>query len=49
LARTKNAPSYRSAFLKLARLNKADMEPNPIEVFLLHSHPPIKERLALAD
>jgi STE24 endopeptidase len=49
LVRTKNPASYRTAFLKLARLNKADTEPNPIEVFLLHSHPPIKERLAMAD
>jgi STE24 endopeptidase len=49
LQRTHNTPSYRSAFLKLAKLNKADMEPNPVEVFLLHSHPPIAERLALAD
>ena len=49
LARTKNHAAYRSAFLKLARLNKADTEPNPIEVFLLHSHPPITERLAIAD
>ncbi|HVT26419.1 MAG TPA: M48 family metallopeptidase [Lacipirellulaceae bacterium] len=49
LRRTNDAPSYRSAFLKLARLNKADMEPNPIEVFLLHSHPPIAERLAIPD
>lgn len=48
LLRTKNPASYRSAFLKLARLNKADTEPNPIEVFLLHSHPPIAERLAVA-
>jgi STE24 endopeptidase len=48
LVRTKNAASYRSAFLKLARLNKADMEPNSVEVFLLHSHPPISERLAMA-
>ena len=48
LVRTNDAPSYRSAFLKLARLNKADMEPNPVEVFLLHSHPPIGERLAMA-
>jgi STE24 endopeptidase len=48
LARTQNAPAYRAAFLKLARLNKADMEPNPVEVFLLHSHPPIAERLAMA-
>ena len=49
LVRTKNATSYRSAFLKLARLNKADTEPHPLEVILLHSHPPIAERLAMAD
>jgi STE24 endopeptidase len=49
LERTGNTAAYRSAFTKLARLNKADPEPNPVEVFLLHSHPPIKERLALAD
>jgi STE24 endopeptidase len=47
LVRTKAPSVYRSAFLKLAKLNKADMEPNPIEVFLLHSHPPIAERLAM--
>jgi STE24 endopeptidase len=41
--------AYRSAFEKLAQINKADPEPNPIEVFLLHSHPPIAERLAMAD
>src|SRR4029077_253555 len=29
LVRTKNATSYRSAFLKLARLNKADTAPHP--------------------
>ena len=49
LVRTGNHAAYRSAFTKLARLNKADPEPNPVEVFLLHSHPPIKERLAIAD
>lgn len=49
LVRTKNATSYRSAFLKLARLNKADTAPHPLEVMLLHSHPPISERLAIAD
>lgn len=48
LVRTGNAAAYRSAFTKLAQFNKADPDPNPIEVFLLHSHPPIKERLALA-
>ena len=49
LNRTANPIAYRSAFNKLARLNKDDPDPNPIEVFLLHSHPPIAERLALAD
>lgn len=41
--------AYRSAFLKLARLNKADPQPPRLEVLLLHSHPPIAERLAMAD
>jgi STE24 endopeptidase len=49
LTRTGNREAYRSAFNKLARLNKDDPDPNPVEVFLLHSHPPIAERLALAD
>lgn len=48
LNRTNTPAAYRSAFLKLARLNKADMDPNPIEVILLHSHPPIAKRLAMA-
>ncbi len=49
LNRTGRPDAYRSAFQKLAHLNKADPEPNPVEVFLLHSHPPIAERLAMAD
>lgn len=49
LNRTGLPEAYRSAFQKLAHLNKADPEPNPVEVFLLHSHPPIAERLAMAD
>jgi STE24 endopeptidase len=49
LNRTGFRDAYRSAFQKLARLNKDDPEPNPVEVFLLHSHPPIAERLAMAD
>lgn len=49
LNRTQMPAAYRSAFLKLAKLNKADMDPNPIEVILLHSHPPIAKRLAMAD
>jgi STE24 endopeptidase len=49
LGRTKNLTAYRSAFWKLARLNKADTVPHPLEVLLLHSHPPISERLAMAN
>ena len=46
---TGDREAYRSAFSKLARINKADPDPHPVEVFLLHSHPPITERLAMAD
>ncbi len=49
LNRTGLRAAYVSAFRKLARLNKDDPNPHPLEVFLFHSHPPIKERLALAD
>lgn len=49
LSATGNPGAFRSAFLKLARMNKADLEPNAVEVFLLHSHPPIGERLAAAQ
>ena len=33
----------------MARINKDDPEPHPLEVFLFHSHPPIAERLAMAE
>ena len=49
LRATGNPVAYRSAFTKLARLNKADPNPHPLEVFLLHDHPPVAERLGLAD
>jgi STE24 endopeptidase len=49
LTRTGLTAAYRSAFVKLARLNKSDPCPDPLEVFLFHSHPPIAERLAMAD
>jgi STE24 endopeptidase len=49
LTRTHNPTAYRSAFWKLARLNKADTEPHRLEVIMLHSHPPISERLAMAQ
>ena len=49
LDRTGNAPAYRSAFIKLARMNKADPDPSPWIVWLLYDHPAIRSRLALAD
>lgn len=47
--RTGNRNAYRAAFQKLAKLNKDDPNPHPLEVFLFHSHPPIGERLKMAD
>ena len=41
--------AYRSAYSKLARQNKSDPDPHPLEVFLFHSHPPIAERVAMAN
>lgn len=49
LTRTGLRLAYVSAFRKLARLNKDDPDPHPLEVFLFHSHPPISERLKVAD
>ncbi|MCS7045326.1 MAG: M48 family metallopeptidase [Gemmataceae bacterium] len=49
LDRTGKADAYRAAFVKLARLNKADPAPHPLVVWLFYDHPPINERLRLAD
>jgi STE24 endopeptidase len=49
LERTGMADAYRSAFQKLARQNKGDPNPHWLAVLLFHSHPPIAERLAMAD
>jgi STE24 endopeptidase len=49
LRRTGLKAAYLSAFRKLARINKDDPDPHPLEVFLFHSHPPIAERLAMAE
>jgi STE24 endopeptidase len=48
LQRTANPSAYRSAFIKLAKLNKSDPDPNPLVAWLFYDHPPIRERLALA-
>ncbi len=49
LERTNNPAAYCSAFQKLARQNKADPDPPRWEVVLFHDHPPIAERLKLAE
>lgn len=49
LQRTGNPEAYRSAFCKLARVNKADPDPFWLEEVLLHSHPSLAKRLAAAD
>jgi STE24 endopeptidase len=49
LSRTKRPEAYRSAFTKLAQMNKADPDPHPLKVWLFDDHPPIRERLAMAD
>ncbi|MEI7683761.1 MAG: M48 family metallopeptidase [Planctomycetota bacterium] len=49
LQRTHRPDAFRSAFAKLARMNKSDPDPHPVVVWLFYDHPPIRERLALAD
>jgi STE24 endopeptidase len=48
LDRTGNAAAYRSAFIKLARINKSNPDPHPLIAWLFYDHPPIRERLAMA-
>jgi STE24 endopeptidase len=49
LRRTGLAQAYRSAFIKLAQINKADPDPHPVVVWLFDDHPPIRQRLSMAD
>jgi STE24 endopeptidase len=49
LERTRMPEAYKTAFVKLARLNKVDPDPHPLVVWFFEDHPPIKERLAMAD
>jgi len=49
LDRTGNHAAYRSAFTKLARINKSNPDPHPLIAWLFYDHPPIRERLAMAD
>jgi STE24 endopeptidase len=49
LERTQNPTAYRGAFEKLARTNKSDPNPSRWVVWLFYDHPPVRDRLALAD
>ncbi len=49
LERTRQPGAYVSAFRKLAQQNKDDPNPHWLEVLWLHDHPPIAERLAMAE
>jgi STE24 endopeptidase len=49
LDRTHLTEAYRSAFAKLARMNKSDPDPHPVVVWLWYDHPPIRERILMAD
>jgi STE24 endopeptidase len=49
LVKTGLREAYISAFRKLAKLNKDDPDPPRLAVMLFHSHPPIAERIAIAE
>jgi STE24 endopeptidase len=48
LQRTGDRQAYRSAFTKLAQMNKSDPNPHPVVVWLFYDHPAIGQRLAMA-
>jgi STE24 endopeptidase len=41
--------AFASAMTRLANQNLADADPEPWVVFLLYSHPPLRERIAMAE
>ena len=49
LEKTGLRAEYVAAFQRLSKLNKDDPDPHPLEVFLFHSHPPIGERVRMAE
>lgn len=49
LVKTGLREAYISAFRKLSKLNKDDPAPPRLAVALFHSHPPIGERIAIAE
>lgn len=49
LSLTQNPEAFIQAEVKLARSNLADLDPHPAFVFLLYTHPPVLERIQLAE
>jgi STE24 endopeptidase len=49
LAATQNPQAFGAAMTRLANQNLAEADPERWEVLLLYSHPPIRERLAMAS
>ena len=45
---TQNPAAFSAAMTRLANQNLAEADPEPWVVFLLYSHPPTRERLAMA-
>ena len=48
LEATRNPQAFANAMTRLANQNLAEADPEPWVVFLLYSHPPIRDRVALA-
>lgn len=46
---TRNGQAYASALVRLANQNLADIDPEPWVEFLLHSHPSLSSRIAMAQ
>ena len=49
IALTRNPRAYASAMQRLATSNLSDPQPSRLTTWLLHSHPPIAERIAAAE
>lgn len=49
LENTGNTTAFASAFERLATLNKSDLDPAPLTVLMFYSHPPVRQRIAMAD
>ena len=49
LQQTGKSKAFASAMTRLANQNLAEVDPEPWVVFLLYSHPPLRERIALAE